>query len=432
MSHEPQKPPRRLTSLDAFRGIAIAGMILVNMAGVAGQAYPPLLHADWNGYTPTDFVFPFFLFIVGVAMAFSLSKYSGFRLKRTQNLTPEPPSNPPLETEIGKEEQDAPLPVEDQTFTEESWKKSIYTAWKKHKPTLTVYGRIIRRSAILFALGLFLNGFWNYDWNTIRFMGVLQRISLTYLLASLIILHVPRKGQWAIAAVILIGYWLAMVLIPVPGYGVANWTREGNLGAYIDRLIIGTAHLYKGDNFNSMGDPEGLFSTLPALVTVLLGYFTGDWLRKQPIKSVTSMDLVMDGLSLMVIGQLWDFWFPINKKLWTSSYVLFTAGWAMIVLAACYELIEVRERRRWARPFTIMGLNAIALFVASVLLIKILVKTQIGTGPKAPNTYTWIYQHLFASWAGAMNGSFLFALLTLLFWWGVGYGMYRMRWFVKV
>src|SRR4028119_2019544 len=375
MSCQQQKLPKRLTSLDVFRGITITGMILVNMAGVADQVYPPLLHADWNGCTPTDLVFPFFLFIIGVAIAFSFSKY----------------------------------------------KENKLTLGLGHTVPL---GRILRRSAILFALGLLLNGFWNYDWSTIRIMGVLQRISLAYLLATLVVLKLPRKGQWAIALLLLLGYWLAMSFIPVPGYGVGNLSRDGNLGAYLDRLIIGTAHLYKGDNFNSMGDPEGLFSTLPALVTVLLGYFTGDWLRKQPIKSVTSMDLVMDGLSLMVIGQLWDFWFPINKKLWTSSYVLFTAGWAMIVLAACYELIEVRERRRWARPFTIMGLNAIALFVASVLLIKILVKTQIGTGPKAPNTYTWIYQHLFASWAGAMKGSFLFALLTLLFWWGVGYGMY--------
>ncbi len=390
MSHELQKPSKRLTSLDVFRGIAITGMILVNMAGVADQVYPPLLHADWNGCTPTDLVFPFFLFIVGVAIAFSLSKYTDSR-DSSVALTPQ---------------------------TKGSWGG--------------LYWRIIRRSAILFGLGLLLNGFWNYDWSTIRIMGVLQRISLAYLLAALAVLKLPRKGQWVLAALLLIGYWVGMSFVSVPGYGAGNLTRDGNLGAYIDRLIIGTAHLYKGDQFNSMGDPEGLFSTLPAVVNVLFGYFTGEWLRKQPVKSHTSLNLVLVGLSCLVIGQLWGFWFPINKKLWTSSYVVFTTGWALLLLAACYEWIEVRRRQRWGKPFEVMGLNAIAIFVASVLMIKILVKTHIGTGENAPSTYTWIYQHLFVSWAGAMNGSFLFALVTVLFWWLVGYGMYRQRWFFKV
>ena len=383
MSCQQQKLPKRLTSLDVFRGITITGMILVNMAGVADHVYPPLLHADWNGCTPTDLVFPFFLFIIGVAIAFSFSKY----------------------------------------------KENKLTLGLGHTVPL---GRILRRSAILFALGLLLNGFWNYNWSTIRIMGVLQRISLAYLLATLVILKLPRKGQWAIALLLLLGYWLAMSFIPVPGYGVGNLSRDGNLGAYLDRLIIGTAHLYKGDNFNSMGDPEGLFSTLPAVVSVLLGYFTGDWLRKQPVNSRTSMDLVLVGLSGLVIGEVWGFWFPINKKLWTSSYVVFTAGWALLLLAACYELIEVRGLRRWGKPFEIMGLNAIFAFVASVLMIKTLVKTHIGTGEKAPTTYTWIYEHVFVPWAGAMNGSLFFAMVTVLFWWVVLYGMYRQRWFVKI
>ena len=386
MSYDQQKVSKRLVSLDVFRGIAIALMILVNMAGVADQVYPPLLHADWNGCTPTDLVFPFFLFIVGVAMAFSLSKY-------TDSAVVSP-------------------------LAKGGWGG--------------IYWRIVRRSAILFALGLLLNGFWNYDLSSIRIMGVLQRIGLAYLLAALVVLKLPRKGQWAIALLLVIGYWVAMSFVPVPDYGAGNLTREGNLGAYVDRLIIGTAHLYKGDKFNSMGDPEGLFSTLPAVVTVLLGYFTGEWLRKQPIKSRTSLDLVLVGLSCLVIGQVWGYWFPINKKLWTSSYVVFTAGWALLLLAVCYEWIEVRGRRHWGKPFEIIGLNAIFVFVASVLMIKILVKTHVGTGEKAPTTYTWIYEHLFVPWAGAMNGSLLFALLTVLFWWGVAYAMYQRRWFFKV
>lgn len=369
----------RLTSLDVFRGIAIAGMILVNQAGVADQVYPLLEHAEWHGCTLADLVFPFFLFIVGGAMTFSLSKYA-----------------------------------------------------EGNRPTVDVYRRILRRAAILFILGLLLNGFWNYDFSTIRIMGVLQRISLAYLLAALIVLNVPRKGQWVLAALLLIGYWMAMSLIPVPDYGAGVLTREGNFGAYIDRLIVGTAHLYKGDNFNSMGDPEGLFSTLPAVVTVLTGYFTVDWIRTQPVQSRTSIGLVLFSIACLVAGWAWGLAFPINKKLWTSSFVLFTTGWALLLLAACYELMEVRKFRRWGKPFEVMGLNAIFVFVASVVLIKILVKTHVGTGETAPTTYNWIYENIFLSWAGAMNASLLFAIVTLLFWWAILYAMYRQKWFLKI
>ncbi len=373
------KPTQRLTSLDVFRGIAITGMILVNKAGVADQVYPPLLHAEWNGCTPTDLVFPFFLFIVGVAMAFSLSKYTeGNRVDWT-----------------------------------------------------SVYGGIGRRSAILFTLGLLLNGFPTYDFSTIRIMGVLQRISLTYMFAALAVLNLPRRGQWALAALLLIGYWVAMSFVPVPGYGAGNLSREGNLGAYIDRLVIGTQHLYRHE-FNSMGDPEGLFSTLPAVVSVLAGYFTGQWLRTQSVKSRMSVGLVVLGLGCLGAGWAWGWVFPINKKLWTSSYVLFTAGWALLLLAACYELIEVRRWHRWGRPFEVMGLNAIFVFVASVLVIKILNNTHVGGSDSAPTTYTWIYEHCFLPWAGAMNGSLLFAIVTVLFWWAILYAMYRQRWFVKI
>ena len=375
----------RLSSLDVFRGITIAAMILANMAGVADDVYRPLSHSEWHGCTPTDLIFPCFLFIVGVAMTFSLSKYTA-----------------------------------------------------ENKPTKAVYLRILRRTAILFILGLVLNGFWiqgiwTFDLSSIRLMGVLQRIALTYLFASLIVLKLPRKSQWLVAGGLLIAYWLTMMYIPVPDYGAGVLTREGNFGAFIDRLIIPKAHLYKGDGFNFMGDPEGLFSTIPAIVSVLAGYFTGEWIKdKKQATSQTSMDLVLFGLCCLVIAIIWDVAFPINKKIWTSSYVLFTAGWALMLLAACYELIEVRLIKRWSKPFEMMGLNAIALFVASVFLIKIAAKTQLGTGETAVSIYNWIYQNIFASWAGNFNGSFLFALVTLLFWYGVAVLMYQKRWFIKV
>ncbi|WP_044500298.1 acyltransferase family protein [Nostoc sp. PCC 7107] len=373
-------PSTRLVSLDVFRGIAIASMILVNNPGSWDYIYPPLDHAEWHGCTPTDLVFPFFLFIVGVAMPFSFAKY-----------TPE------------------------------------------NRPTATVYQRILRRGLILFALGLFLALFTlTLDWlikgitpnfSTLRIMGVLQRISLAYVIAALAVLNLSRRGLWILAAVILIGYWLAMQFIPVPGFGAGNLTPEGNLGGYIDRIILGK-HIYRSGSF----DPEGLFSTLPAVVTVFLGYFTGDWLRTQPIKSRTSINLVIFGLITLIIGQLWGFIFPINKQLWTSSYVLFTAGWALLTLALCYELIEVRHFRRWGLPLEVMGLNAIFLFVASGIFTRILLKTKIGSS----TTYTWIYEHLFRPWAGTFNGSLIFAIIMVLFWWTILYGMYRRRCFFKI
>jgi len=379
----------RLTSLDVFRGITIAGMILVNMVGVADDKYLPLDHAIWNGCTPTDLVFPFFLFIVGLAMTFSLAKYT-----------------------------------------------------QDNKPTPAVYWQIGRRAVLLFSLGLLLNGFWNqgigtFDFSHLRFMGVLQRIGLTYLLTALIVLQFSQKYQWLLAGVLLIGYWLVMVYVPIPGHGFPDLTQkpeivqEWNFASFFDRLVIPREHLYIG--FNYLGDPEGIFSTIPAIVTVLIGYFTGQWLRdNQPATSKTSMDLVLFGLSCLVIGEIWDVAFPINKKLWTSSYVLFTGGWALMLLAACYELIEVRLIKRWSKPFEIMGLNAIALFIASVLLIKVLVKTKIGMGETPLTTYNWINQYLFVSWAGKLNGSLLFGIVTVLLWFGVAVFMYRRNWFIKV
>ncbi|WP_299484995.1 DUF5009 domain-containing protein [Acaryochloris sp. IP29b_bin.137] len=375
----------RFSSLDVFRGIAIAGMLLVNQAGLVKESYPQLKHADWHGWTLADLVFPFFLFVLGAAMAFSLARH-------TASLT---------------------------------------------QPKRAVYLRVLRRSLVLFGLGLLLNGFWSYNFSTLRVMGVLQRISLTYFVAALVILKLPRKSQWGVTGLLLVGYWLALSFIPVPGFGAGDLTRTGNFGAYIDRLIIGTSHLYAGDQFNFMGDPEGLFSTLPAIATVLLGYFAGDWLRKRgsglKIKtSRQSFTLTVYGLISLGLGLFWSLWFPINKKLWTSSYVLFTVGISLILLAACYELIEVRRLRLWSKPFEVLGLNSIAIFVASVLVIKILVLTQWGAGENAINAFNWVFQNWFLSWTSPDLGAFLFAVLTLCFWWLVAYGLYRQQWFFKI
>lgn len=378
-------PSVRLVSLDVFRGFAIASMILVNNPGSWDHIYPPLEHAQWHGCTPTDLVFPFFLFIVGVAMPFSLAKY-----------TPE------------------------------------------NLPTPQVYARIMRRGLILFALGLLLTlstmlldllfKGTALDFSTMRIMGVLQRIGLAYVITAFAVLKLSQRNLWILATVVLIGYWVAMQLIPVPGYGAGNFTPEGNLGGYIDSILLGKKHLYKGGPF----DPEGLFSTLPSVVTVLIGYLTGLWLKKQPVKNQTSINLVIVSLAFLVIGKLWDFVFPINKALWTSSYVVYTAGWALLGLALCYELIEVRGLKKWGFPLEVMGLNAIFLFVGSGLLGRLLMKTPISNATNAIPVKTWIYQNWFSAWAGDFNGSLLFAIANIILWWVILYGMYRRRWFLKI
>lgn len=376
----------RLTSLDVFRGIAIASMILVNNPGSWKFVYPPLLHAEWHGCTPTDLVFPFFLFIVGAAMSFSLAKDAS-----------------------------------------------------EKKPSLQVYQRILRRTLLLFLLGLLLNFSSVFldvllknaplsNFGQLRIMGVLQRISLAYGLSALAMLKLSGRNLRRLAVVLLLGYWIALTLIPVPGYGPGHLTPEGNLGGYVDRFLLGTQHLYKGGPF----DPEGLLSTLPATVTVLIGYFTGQWLQTQSVKSRTSLNLVIFGLSCLVLGYSWGMIFPLNKQLWTSSFVVFTAGWALLLLAACYELIEVRNYRKLGFPFEVMGLNAIFVFVASGLVARLLLKTQIGDSETAPNTYTWIYETFFQPWAGPFNGSLAFALTTVLFWWLILYFLYRKQWFFKL
>ncbi|MEG3932934.1 heparan-alpha-glucosaminide N-acetyltransferase domain-containing protein [Microcoleus sp. T3_B1] len=405
----------RFKSLDVFRGIAIASMILVNNPGSWKQVYPPLEHAEWHGCTPTDLVFPFFLFIVGCAMSFSLSKY-------IQNY-PKTERETSIITQTKEKSESPKNPLPFSSFL---------------LPSSNIYWRIARRAAILFILGLLLNTssialdvLLNSapveNFGKIRIMGVLQRIGLAYFLSAIAILNLSPRNQKLLAVALLLGYWGALTVFAVGGYTAGELTPEGNLGGYVDRLILGSQHLYKGGPF----DPEGLLSTLPASVTVLMGYFTGEWLRVQPIKTRTSINLAIGGLCCVVIGHLWGFSFPINKQLWTSSYVVFTAGWALLLLAACYETIEVRGWK-WGRLFEIMGVNAIFLFVASGIVARILLKTHIGTGENAPTTYSWIYENWFVPWGGPLNGSLAFAVTAVLFWWLILYGMYRRGWAIKI
>lgn len=379
----------RLASLDVFRGITIALMILVNMASLPDddQKYLWLDHSPWHGWTIADLVFPFFLYIIGVAIAFSLAKYT-------------------------------------------SGNVAISGA---------VYGQIIRRSLILFGLGLILNNLvWNFnfthpqlfpDLEHLRIMGILQRIGLAFLLASIAILNLSNRGLWILAVGILIVHWLILSFVPALDNSDGVFTQLGNFGAYLDRLIITPPHLHKGSG--SMSDPEGLFGTFPATVNVLFGYLTGVWLKRQSITSRTSITLLMFGLAAVVIGLGWNSFLPINKKLWTSSFVMLTTGWGLISLAACYELVDVRKYRRWLMPFELLGLNAIFIYVASIVLIKLVMINKIGSGDRAQSIYEWLNTQIFG-WAGSLNSGLFIAIGTMMLWTIVAYLMYRQRWFLKI
>jgi predicted acyltransferase len=352
----------RLLSLDAFRGLTVAAMVLVNNPGTWRAVYPPLRHAEWHGWTPTDLVFPFFLFIVGVAIPLAL----GRRLSEGQ-------------TRSG------------------------------------VVAKILRRSAIICGLGLLLHAVPNFDLATLRIPGVLQRIALCYLVVALIFLWTGWRVQLGLTITLLLGYWAAMTLVPVPGFGAGRLDPEGNLAAYIDRALFGP-HVWRAAR---VYDPEGLLSTVPAIATTLAGVLAGHWLKTSRSRRRIVLGLLVAGLAAIVLGEVWHAWFPINKALWTSSYAVFTAGAALVVLAACYWLVEVRGHRRWARPFAVLGVNALALFFLSSLVARLLIVIKVqGAAGRTP-LHAWLFEHLFAPWAIPVNASLAYAVAYLVVWLGV-------------
>jgi predicted acyltransferase len=287
-----------------------------------------------------------------------------------------------------------------------------------------LFPHILRRSAILFGLGLFMAAFPLFHVLELRIMGVLQRIALVYLAAASAYLVLKPRGRLALLLILLLGYWALLTLVPVPGYGAGDLSPEGNLGAYLDRLILGD-HLWR-----EMWDPEGLLSTLPAVGTTLLGIFTGEWIRSGRGGRKVVAGLLAGGVVGVGLGTLWGLVFPINKGIWTSSYVLFTGGAAALLLGLFFWIMEVKGWKGWARPFVIYGMNAIAVFVASGLLAKVMGMVRVGTG--GPTLKGWLYQAGFASWAGPLNGSLAFALGYVLFWLGLMWLMYRRRIFIKI
>jgi predicted acyltransferase len=303
--------PERLLSLDLFRGVIIGGMILVNAQTDPEAAYWPLKHAEWNGWTPADLIFPSFLFIVGVSLVFSFES----RLGRGQS---------------------------------------------RHQ----IMGFALRRSVVLFVLGLVLNAVpGHFHLETLRIPGVLQRIAICYLVASFLTLWSDWRARIATVVVCLAGYWALMCFVPIPGHGLPGQDipllhPDHNLASWLDRKLL-WGHL-----FEPTRDPEGLLSTVPAIATALLGVLTGEWLRTSRDARAKAAWMAVIGVCALMAGQILHIWFPINKKLWTSSFVIFTAGFSLVFLAVCYWALEIRKwRGRWKEPLLVFGMNPIAAYV---------------------------------------------------------------------
>ena len=376
--------PGRLLSLDFLRGLTIAFMILVNNNGDEVRAYWPLKHAAWNGFTPTDLVFPTFLFLVGISTVFSTAS------RLAQGAT----------------------------------RQSLFL-------------HVVRRSIILFLLGLVVNSFPFFHLSTMRFYGVLPRIAICYLIvASLYLISPGWRGKAAFAVAALVAYWILMCFVPVPGYGVPGHDiplldRDANLTAWLDRHIFTASHLYERTR-----DPEGLLSTIPALATALLGLLTGIWLRTQRTLVQKTGGIATAGLTSILLGGLWNFTFPINKKLWTSSYVLFAGGLSLLLLALSLTIVDLPERNagkqdrsRLLKPFFIFGTNAIAAYVFSELLAAAIASIHLNSGL---NLQQYFYQSILRAVPNIAFASLLYSLLFVVVCWLFVAVLYRRRIFLKI
>jgi predicted acyltransferase len=390
----------RLVSLDVFRGMTVAGMLLVNNPGTWSAIYPPLAHAPWHGWTPTDLIFPFFLFIVGITTELSL------RARRAR----------------GDDER-------------------------------AILRQVLRRGALIFLFGLLLSGFPFFTWPPAlegatflervvhrvehwRIMGVLQRIGVAYLCGALLTLRTTLRQQLLIVAALLFGYWALMTLVPVPDTGVPGRfvldKPDQLLSAWLDRTILGVDHLWSGAK---TWDPEGLLSTLPAIATMICGTFAGRWIAEQqrPLSErLTAMFAV--GALAMMLGLMWHWVFPINKNIWTSSYVVFTAGIGAVSLATCMWLIDVMQWRRWTFPFVIYGVNPMLAFLGSGLMARLI--ASLWTWETAEGTRTslqaFVFKTVYASWLPPREASFAYAVSFVALWFLILWGAWKRGWVLKV
>ncbi len=373
----PAATKARLSSLDAFRGLTIALMILVNSPGDPGTVYSPLSHVVWNGWTFADTVFPSFLFIVGVSIVFSFAKQE-----------------------------------------EKGVSNSAFMV------------RLLRRTLILFALGLFMNIFPTFQLSAIRIPGVLQRIALCYFFASLIVLKADLRGRilWLIG--LLASYWLMMQFIPVPGIGVGLLEPGKNFAAWVDSIFL---HGHMWSYYDGEWDPEGIVSTIPAIATTLFGVLTGQLLRSSLPERRKVAGMVCAGLVLLIAGHILDRWLPINKSIWTSTFSIFMAGVAVVCLAFFYWLIDIADFSRWAKPFIILGLNPITVYVLSEVFDTTLRTLNL---PKAMaqdiDCQSYLFKSLCTPFAKSETASLLYALMTLLFMYLIAWVMWRKRVFIRV
>ncbi len=366
---------QRLYSLDVFRGLTVAAMILVNNPGNWEHVFPPLLHAHWNGCTPTDLIFPFFLFIVGVSIHF------GYQQKKEEGLT-----------------------------------KNIFL-------------KIIKRTLIIFSLGVFLSLFPKFNFEVVRIPGVLQRISLVFFVCSVLYLSTNWLIQLRVGLLLLLAYYLLMTIVPVPDFGSANLEPETNLGAWLDRLLL-EGHLWAQ---SKTWDPEGLLSTVPSISTGILGMLIGQLMSNVKDVSVRVTWMFFIGALLIVAGLAWDLAFPINKSLWTSSFVLYTGGIAIQFLAACHWIIDDQGYRKAFMPLVYYGTNALFVFVASGLLAKTLSRWKIMMADgQEVSAWTYIYLNAYESWLPPKIASLLVAITLLTLFFFILRWMYSKKMFVKI
>lgn len=379
----------RWLSVDVLRGLTIGFMIMVNNNGGGDKAYWAMKHTDWNGFTPTDLVFPTFLFLVGISTVFSTQA----RLAKGDSKS-------------------------------------------------SLLGHTFRRAIILYLLGLVVNSFPFFHLATMRFYGVLPRIAICYLIVAIFYLYSPSwKNKAVVAAACLIGYWILMRFVPVPGYGVPTHQiplldKDANLVAWLDRQIFSAPHLYERTR-----DPEGLLSTIPAIATTLIGMLTGIWLRSTRSITAKARGIAFAGCAGLLSGGLWNFTFPVNKKLWTSSYVLYAAGWSLLLLALSIYLIDIygarnldpkeadtKARKRYM-VLLVFGTNAIAAYVLSELL-----PGALNLIHPHPGAYflRWFYEGIVHIIPYEPIASMVFCILFAAVCWVPIYIMYRRRIFLKI
>lgn len=369
----------RFLALDVFRGVTICFMIIVNSPGSWDFAYGPLLHAPWHGFTPTDLVFPSFLFAVGNAMAFVMHKY-------------------------------------------ETLGEGVF--WRK----------TLKRTLIIFFIGYLMYWFPFFreaeggglelrPIGETRILGVLQRIALCYFFASIVIHYGSKKFALWFSVFALLGYWLISYLFGDPG---DPYSMKGNAGLKLDLLLLGESHLYHGEGIAF--DPEGLLSTLPAIVNVIGGYFAGDFIRRYGNTYETIAKLMVAGAVLILIAMIWDMAYPINKKLWTPAFVLLTVGLDLFIISVLIYIIELYHYRKWAYFFEVFGKNPLFIYLLSELLLITMYMIPIQ-GKTLPG---WLYDDLFGRFASPVNASFLFAFFFMLINWLVGYFLDMRKIYVKV